>query len=103
MDKGRMLLIDDVRNFNVDAIARTYDEGKRQLLLGGPWDVVYLDHDLGDRGSWSEDHRRHMTGLDILNWLEGEKHLLPKKLTVVTDNAAARAKMEDIVKRLYSA
>ena len=40
------LLIDDVRDLNADAIARTPEAGQR-LLASGPWACLCLDHDLG--------------------------------------------------------
>ena len=41
------LLIDDQRNLPADRVARTYQEGI-DALAEGHWDVLYLDHDLGD-------------------------------------------------------
>ena len=39
------LLIDDERNLNTDAIARTPEAGKKLLSIGG-WSCLCLDHDL---------------------------------------------------------
>ncbi len=41
------LLIDDQRNLPADRVGRTYREGV-QALREQRWDLLYLDHDLGD-------------------------------------------------------
>ena len=41
------LLIDDQRNLPADRVARTYQEGI-DALAERHWDILYLDHDLGD-------------------------------------------------------
>ncbi len=49
----RLLLIDDLREVEVGpgweaTVARTPDEGLEQIVKG--WDLLLLDHDLGDVG-----------------------------------------------------
>jgi hypothetical protein len=58
----KTLLIDDLREIAADRVPRTFSEGI-QALREGPWDLLFLDHDLGD------PNPRH-TGYDILCWLE---------------------------------
>jgi hypothetical protein len=101
----RILLIDDLRTFNgIDVIARNYYEGIRQLEINGPWDMLYLDHDLGGarNNSYSTDLNREMTGYDILCWLEEHREFLPKEIILVTDNAVGRQKMQPVIDNLYS-
>ncbi len=43
----RTLLIDDLREIAVDRVARTFLDGIAALKEGS-WDLVLLDHDLGD-------------------------------------------------------
>lgn len=75
------LLIDDVRDLNTDAIARTPEAGQR-LLASGPWACLCLDHDLGTA----------QTGLDVLHWAIGHD-CLPQRVQLVTTNLTARSKM----------
>lgn len=75
------LLIDDVRDLNADAIARTPEAGQR-LLASGPWACLCLDHDLGTA----------QTGLDVLHWAIGHD-CLPQRVQLVTTNLTARSKM----------
>ena len=75
------LLIDDVRDLNTDAIARTPEAGQR-LLASGPWACLCLDHDLGTA----------QTGLDVLHWAIGHD-CLPQRVQLVTTNPTARSKM----------
>ena len=97
----RILLIDDVRTFTVvDAIARNYNEGIRQLERNGPWDEVYLDHDLGD-ASFCEERSRYMTGYDVMCWLEANPGHLPKEIILVTDNPVGRTRMQQVIDKLY--
>jgi len=99
----RSLLIDDCRSFSVSVIARNYFEGVRQLQLNGPWDHLYLDHDLGGMGndSFCPVKNREMTGYDVMCWLEEHPEFLPAKITLVTDNPVGRQKMQTIIDRLY--
>ena len=75
------LLIDDVRDLNADAIARTPEAGQR-LLASGPWACLCLDHDLG----------AEKTGLDVLHWAIGHD-CLPQRVQLVTTNPTARSSM----------
>ena len=108
----RCLLIDDMRDWGQGLIplpeegdefvkAQTYDEGHHELVTGSPWDVLYMDHDLGD-----PDEAK--TGYKLLSWLEAEcqdpikkQFFLPKKIVLVTSNPVGRRQMEVIIERLY--
>lgn len=89
----RILLIDDIRWAPADAIARTFDKGIEALHVLGPWDVLLLDHDLGD-----PDPKK--TGYDILCWLEENPEFTPKNILLVTQNPVGREKMQPLVDRL---
>ena len=45
----KILMIDDKRTIKGAEIARNYREGLDYLEQGGKWDILYLDHDLGER------------------------------------------------------
>jgi hypothetical protein len=89
----RTLLIDDLREIAVDRVARTFLDGIAALKEGS-WDLVLLDHDLGD------PNPRH-TGYDILCWLEQNPQFLPGEIQLVTMNPVGRDKMRVVIRRLY--
>lgn len=80
------LLIDDERNLNCDAIART-PEAARILLKCNCWETVCFDHDLGAVES----------GYDILKWMFEQK-IYPQKIQLVTSNPVGRENMSAILK-----
>lgn len=100
----RILLIDDIREFGKQipapfthdeyAHATTFEEGLFLLEYEGPWDFLYLDHDLGEIDP-------SKTGYDILNWLEVNQRFLPGRIELVTANPVGRQKMQKLIKRLY--
>lgn len=98
----KILLIDDQRNIEATAIARTYDSGIFLLTLC-QWDILLLDHDLG----CIKDGREY-TGYDVLCFLEEQKYLnkhpeyIPKEIILVTDNGAGMSKMKQAIKSIYS-
>lgn len=75
------LLIDDERNLNTEAVARTAEAG-RKLLAAGGWDCVCFDHDLGGTES----------GYDVLMW-GLNNGLIPKRVQLVTSNPVGRQNM----------
>lgn len=77
------LLIDDTRDLNCDAIARTSDAAKKLLFIGG-WECVVFDHDLG---------LKSQTGYDVLTWAI-ENDLLPNRVQLCTSNPVGRKRIE---------
>lgn len=75
------LLIDDTRDLNTEAIART-PAAARELLSLKCWYCVCFDHDLGNK----------QTGYDILKWAL-ENDLLPSRVQLVTSNPVGRDNM----------
>lgn len=84
------LLIDDRRNVPADRVARSYKEGI-EALGEQHWDVLYLDHDLGD---FCGIGGRELTGYDIACWLEQNPQFLPDRIEIVTNNPAGRRNIE---------
>ena len=97
----RQLLIDDFRTWEmIDGDgryarphegaermqARTFDEGIMLLRDEGPWDMLYLDHDLGAFDSFK-------TGYGIMCFLEEHPEKLPVEIIFVTDNPVGREAM----------
>jgi hypothetical protein len=80
------LLIDDERDLNCDAIART-PEAARVLLKCDCWECVIFDHDLGCA----------KTGYDILMWMF-ESKVYPRRIQLVTSNPVGRDRMSAVLK-----
>jgi hypothetical protein len=94
----KTLLIDDFRDIKTDAVARTFEGGIYELENNGPWDVLYLDHDLGcyDKGG------RELTGYDIVCWLEWHPRHRPNKVVLVSSNPAGVNRMGLALSNLYN-
>lgn len=90
----KSLLIDDTRDIDADVVARTFEDGIRALCSNSPFDVLYLDHDLGD-----ENPRN--TGYGIMKFLEEHSEFLPKKIVLVTSNPVGRQNMLVVINKLY--
>ncbi len=95
----RVLLIDDLRNIKADRVARTFEDGLKALVEEGPWDILYLDHDLGD------ENPKH-TGYGIMCFLEEmyfteRKYLLPKEVRKVTSNPVGWNNIQLVIDNLY--
>jgi len=91
------LLIDDQRNLPADRVARTFKEGI-EALREQHWDLLYLDHDLGD---FSEVDGRELTGYDVACWLEQHPQHLPDRIEIVTNNPAGRSRIEMALRTCY--
>lgn len=100
----KILLIDDIRNEDYiqstygerpTKVVRTYDEAI-EALKEGNWDLVYLDHDLGDYQDGTE-----RTGYTLMNFLESNQQYLPKNITFVTANPVGRQQMMSVYRKLY--
>lgn len=87
----RHLLIDDIRTIYADKTCRTYAEGIESLKEGG-WDVLWLDHDLGEE----------KTGYDIMCFLEENPKYLPGKIVCVSANPVGRKRIEQVIDKIYN-
>ena len=85
-----ILLIDDVRDMACDKVARTYEEGI-ECLKSKKWDLLLLDHDLGEE----------KTGYDVMCWLEENTQHLPNRIELVTANPVGRKRMLTVINKLY--
>jgi hypothetical protein len=93
----KTLLIDDMRDIKADVIARTYNEGIKALKSQGPFDILYLDHDLASY----DEYGREKTGYDIMCFLEVNLRYLPASIVVVSSNPVGRRNMEVVIDKLY--
>jgi len=93
--------IDDRRDLRqCRVLCRDYWSGVSALLHMGPWDILYLDHDLH---CWQDG--KEYTGYDLISWLEeasanGECNL-PGNIECVSDNPSGRARIQQVIDKLY--
>jgi len=95
----RILAIDDMRECKgATVLARTYQEGMDCLFKLGPWDELWIDHDLGHK---DPSGGREKTGYDILCSLEA---LWPvhrvDTIILLTSNASGRLRMIQVMEQL---
>ena len=85
--KKRILAIDDCREISfAEVLCRTYSSGIVALERLGPWDELFLDHDLGALRIDRNDNGRELTGHDVAKWLVANPNHRPAKINVVTGN-----------------
>ena len=60
------------------------------------WDLLYLDHDLGD---FSGVEGRELTDYDVACRLEENPQFLPDRVEIVTSNPSGRQKIELALER----
>jgi hypothetical protein len=81
------LLIDDVRDLNVDIIARNAIVGKRCLVhFVGEIEHLCIDHDLGDGES----------GHDLIKWAV-QTGALPPHVQIVSSNPVGRMNITKVL------
>lgn len=83
-----------MRNIPADRVARTFEDGIKALTNEGPWDVLYLDHDLGEEAP-------NNTGYGVMCFLEANTEYLPGRIELVTSNPVGREKMRVVIEKLY--
>jgi len=89
---SKTLLIDDFRTLTVDYIARNFSDGIT-ALKSGPWDMLFLDHDLG------EDYPND--GYGVAKFLELHPEFLPTKIQIVSSNPVGRKNIERVLEKFY--
>ena len=95
----RTLLIDDLKNLPADRVARNYADGIA-ALQEERWDVLLLDHDLGD---FSGPEGRELDGCSVMYWLEANQQHLPGEIIIVSRNPVGRDRITSVIRRLYGA
>lgn len=93
----RTLLIDDLKDIQADRVARNYADGIK-ALQEEHWDVLYLDHDLGD---FSGPGGRELDGNSVMCWLEQNPQHLPGEVIIVSRNPVGRQRIASMIWKLY--
>lgn len=105
-----VLLVDDLRTWDqvrpgpdtdrYRAIARTKAEFEK-LVRYEAWDIIYLDHDLGE----VDEHGFEFTGMhalaEIERLVEEQEIFAPTYIWLVTSNASVRRTMQTAIDRMY--
>lgn len=89
MTKKIHLLIDDIRDLDMDIICRTGPLGFRALAyFQGDIECVYFDHDLGAGSNWDgyETMKRAF-----------QAEIMPDKVQLVTSNPVGRMNMAELL------
>lgn len=104
----KTLLIDDMRAIDADVIARTFESGIHALKHLGPFETLYLDHDLGEVDEHGSEIPVEVdgdlyppNGYGIMCFLEANPHYLPKAITIVSSNPVGRRNMQVVIDKLY--
>lgn len=83
MEIKRLLAIDDCRELpDAHVLCRTFDDGIKALDFLGPWDELWLDHDLGALMTSNGD------GCKVVEWLNEHKEKYPDTIIVITGSPA---------------
>lgn len=96
------IMIDDTRdetnvNTSLDFIARNYWSGLHLLRTVKKIDTLFLDHDLHSYDSAG----REWTGYDIIKYIEENPEVMPGKIICIIGNPPGRARIEQVIKKLY--
>ena len=87
----RTLIIDDTRDLGACVICRTSKEGILALERMGPWDLLFLDYNLGRDGN----------GLDVMYWLQSHPTFRPARLQIVSTHPSGAELLCRMAARLY--
>jgi len=104
----KTLLIDDLRPIDADVIARTFENGIAALKDLGPFNILYLDHDLGEVDFEGKEkfieidgHTYPKNGYGVMCFLERNTEFLPSEIRIVSSNPVGRRNMQVVIDKLY--
>lgn len=89
----RILLIDDLRDLKATRVARTFEDGIKALKEEGPWDALWLDHDLGQPDG--------QDGTGVMNWLDENRQFMPGCIECVSSNPVGRDRIQKVALKIY--
>jgi hypothetical protein len=102
------LLIDDMRQIDADVIARNFEAGIHALKHCGPFELLYLDHDLGEVNTFGTELYVEIEGVTypkngygIMCFLENHREFLPAGIKIVSSNPVGRKNMQVVINKLY--
>ena len=106
----KTLLIDDIREINADQVCRTPEGGIMALKYGGPWDELYLDHDMGFMPYITEGYefgsepyiKFEGSGYGVACFLEAHPEFKPKKVIVVSSNPPGVKQIAMALSKIYA-
>lgn len=89
-----ILAIDDERPcIFADVLCRTAQSGIHALKTMGPFDALFLDHDLCALKAQQDDRGHELTGYSVLLFLEEFPEFMPDEIHLLTSNGSGRDKM----------
>lgn len=105
----KVLLIDDIRDIEMvmpnyrsysdftATTVRNFQMGIIALKMHGPFDILFLDHDLAS----FDENGKEKTGYDIMCFLEENPEYLPGEISIVSSNPVGRRNMQVVIDKLY--
>jgi len=87
----KVLVIDDYKDMKATYIARTFEDGVKKLKRER-WDVLYLDHNLGEYKK---------SGYDVMQFLKDNKQFLPKMILCLSDSPGGKNMINGMIKDIY--
>lgn len=104
----KYLLIDDERDIRCDVVVRAPEDGLIALKFMGPFEILYLDHDMGlfpQPMEWREKddqtEQYEGSGYGICCFLEAHPEYLPETTNLVTGNPSGLKRMAQVLSKLY--
>ncbi|MDD3627138.1 MAG: hypothetical protein PHV06_07450 [bacterium] len=91
--KFRTLLIDDKKtHIRTDRVCRTFEEGIEALTGEGPWNTLYLDFDLDDKGSPPRN------GMSILEFLNNNPEYIPDEIIPISASSSYNSLLSEKIR-----
>jgi len=91
---SKIIAIDDERPcLFADILCRTASAGLKALQTMGPFDSLFLDHDLGAYRPETDDRGNELSGYSILCFLEEHPEFMPTEIHLLTSNGGGRTNM----------
>lgn len=89
-----VLAIDDERPcLFADVLCRTAEAGIKAIQTMGPFDAIFLDHDLCALKTQHDDRGIELTGYSVILFLEEHPEFMPQEIHLLTNNGSGRDKM----------
>jgi hypothetical protein len=113
----KYLLIDDMRDIRADVICRRPDDGIKALIGMGPFDILYLDHDMGIENGFIDpliasiagalDNYEtppmiEYSGYGVACFIENHPEYAPDCVEIVSDNHGGVKRIAGALQNVYA-
>ncbi len=87
----KILLVDYNRILRCDYIANTFEKAVNKLS-SQKWDIMYIDHDLGEFKK---------SGYDVMKFLKDNKQFAPKVIMCISLDPSKKQRIENMIKDIH--